>query len=446
MKKLQSILILLLTLSFAVSSCLKEDYEAPPDLSQVDPNLPVNMTIAELKTLHTNTTAPRKIDSAWRIAGVVVADDRSGNFYKQITIEDSTGGITILINRNSLYTRYPIGRKIYVDLQGLYFGYYAKYPQLGMLDPAGAMSEIPPTVVDSFITGATYPHVITPDTVDLDYVSALNPALLNRLITIREVEFEEGELGSTYAQDPNTASQSGTDRFIHACSGSGKLSVRTSNYASFRSVVVPGGKGTVTGIYTVYNNTPQLVIRDTSDVQLKGLRCDGTNPGSIIFKETFNGVANGDITLPGWTNFTQAGTQKWRHSNSGSTSNPYARISAFGSGENSVISWLITPEMNLSNVPDAVLTFRSLAGFHNGATLEVLYSTDFSGDPTSATWTKLNPTISQNTGPFAGASWESSGLVSLPTAGKVHVAFKYVGSDPSATTTYEIDDVTVSGQ
>ncbi len=443
---MKSLKTLLLPLFLAYASCVKQAYEAPPDLSKSDPGLPVNLTIAELKARFASASTAQRIDSAWRIAGIVVADDRSGNFYKQITIQDSTAGITILIDRHALYSRYPVGRKLYIDLQGLYLGLYNSYPQLGFTDASGAMSEIPPTVVDSFITGADYPHEIIPDTVALDVVKVVSPAYVNRLIVIKDVQFQASELGLTYALDPNTASQSGTDRYIESCTGSGKLSVRTSNYASFRNAVVPAGKGTIAGIYTVFHNTPQLVIRDTTDLSFYNPRCDSSTPGTIILNETFDGETTGDISLPGWTNYPEAGSEKWQYSNAGSTSNPYARISAYNTGQSSIISWLITPPLDLSGVANAVLSFRSLSAFHNGAKLEVMYSTDFTGDPASASWTPLPAIISQNTGSFSGASWVNSGEIQLPAATKLNIAFKYTGSDPDQTTTYEIDDVTVSGQ
>ena len=270
--------------------------------------LPVNVTIKQLKTLMPSSGSPKLIDSNWTIYGIVTADDRSGNFYKQINIEDSTGGITILINQNSLYTKYPVGRKVYVKLKGLYYGFYGGLPQLGIIDN-GSMGQIPATVTDNFIVRASYPHTIKTDTLTLAALASPNTAYLNRLVTIRDVEFMDNELGTTYAADPNTSSQSGTNRSIHSCSGSGSIIVRTSNYANFRDVKIPGGKGTITGIYTVFNGDAQLVIRDTNDVRFRGLRCDGTT-GNYLFSEGFNDQVSGEVSLPGWTNFAEKGTKK----------------------------------------------------------------------------------------------------------------------------------------
>jgi hypothetical protein len=41
-------------------------------------------------------------------------------------------------------------------------------------------------------------------------------------------------------------------------------------------LLTPLGKGKITGIFTLYNNSAQLVIRDTTDVKFAGLRCNGS--------------------------------------------------------------------------------------------------------------------------------------------------------------------------
>jgi len=113
----------------------------------------------------------------------------------------------------------------------------------------------------------------------LTQVADADPSLYNRLVTIEEAEF--ADTGVAYTQ-PNAT----TNREIANCTG-GKIAVRTSNYASFAGVGLPTGKGTITGIYTVYTSTvsgsrtPQLVIRDTNDVQFHEPRCS-SGPAAVI--------------------------------------------------------------------------------------------------------------------------------------------------------------------
>ncbi len=65
------------------------------------------------------------------IGGIVCMDDKSGNYYKKIVIQDETGGIEIEIDQTNLYTDYPVGRKVYVRCKGLFLGNYFDIPQLG---------------------------------------------------------------------------------------------------------------------------------------------------------------------------------------------------------------------------------------------------------------------------------------------------------------------------
>ena len=60
--------------------------------------------------------------------------------------------------------------------------------------------------------------------------------------------------------------------------------LRNSGYASFAGINVPNGNGSLTAIYVYYKSpynsriTPQVMIRDTSDVQFNNTRCDGSAP------------------------------------------------------------------------------------------------------------------------------------------------------------------------
>ena len=278
MKKIQLILtMLVLGVSLTLTSCLKQEFDAPPDMTGYDPGLPVNMRIDSLKILMASSGIPRKIDSNWTISGIVTADDRSGNFYKQIVIEDSTGAIHVLIEANSLYTKYPVGRKVYIKLQGLYFGYYAKLPQLGYVpDATGSMTNIPPAVLDKHIVRANFPNEVPVTTFeDLSQLKTVNNAMINRLVEINNVQIAMADTNKTYAQP--SALASATNVNIEDCNGN-KMIIRTSGYASFQPYNLPNGKGKLTAVYTVFNNTPQLVIRDTNDLKFHDERCGANAP------------------------------------------------------------------------------------------------------------------------------------------------------------------------
>src|SRR5688500_7260470 len=101
---------------FVLNSCKKTfDAPAPPG----DPNIQANTTIAQLKAMHTVAGSIDVINTDIIIEGIVVANDKSGNLYKEIYIQDATGGLNILLDANSLYTSFPVGRKVFIKANGL---------------------------------------------------------------------------------------------------------------------------------------------------------------------------------------------------------------------------------------------------------------------------------------------------------------------------------------
>ena len=293
---LRFLLFIIPSILLTLNSCLKQDFDAPPSQTGYDPNLPVNMSIASLKTKIVTAGDPVRIDSNWTVYGIVTADDRSGNFYKQIVIEDSTGGINVLIDGTSLYSKYPIGRKIYLKLQGLYFGKYGGLAQIGSTpDNTGAITNISTAKADSVLVKANFPNTVpNHNFTDLSQLKTLNSAMLNRIVTIQGVQVVSTDTTKTYAQPPSVSS--GTNINIEDCSKN-KIIIRTSGYANFSTYKVPKGKGTLTAVYTVYNGTPQLVIRDTDDLKFYDDRCNATVPMLTIDSMRKLYPGSGTITL-----------------------------------------------------------------------------------------------------------------------------------------------------
>ncbi len=72
-------------------------------------------TIAELISLYT-PGSPIQIEEDIIIAGRIISSDKRGNFYKQLFIQDGTGGIEVKIGKNSLYNEYKPGQMLYVKV------------------------------------------------------------------------------------------------------------------------------------------------------------------------------------------------------------------------------------------------------------------------------------------------------------------------------------------
>ncbi len=290
MRNIQAVLLITVTLLIGFTACVKKDFDEPPYSGDVDPNIPVNTTIKELKArydLNAFDRKPTSIGENLTIYGIVTANDKSGNFYKQLMIQDSTGAIAVNINRTGLYGDFPVGRKVYIKCQGLSLGDYGKFIQLGYgLDANGNLGDIPSILMDDFIVQASFPHVVEPKVVTVSDVDTVenstsdNVDLVGMLIQFERVQFISSELGNTYAESPNSGS--GTNRTLKSCDDATIL-LRTSNYSQFQSAVLPQGSGKLTGIYSRFNDDAQVLVRDTKDAQFTQDRCPfGTASDTLI--------------------------------------------------------------------------------------------------------------------------------------------------------------------
>jgi len=421
------------------TACFKQKYEGPPDTSGHDPQLNVTTTITRLAKMPQGVAITEDII----IEGLVIMDDKSGNYRNKIVLEDSTGGIEVLLNQSSLYNDFPVGRKLYIKCKGLYIGNFNSNTQLGyMPDHTGSVSDIPSLLINDFVVKANYPNAVIPDTVTIAELSKAGAdKYLNTLIAIKDVEFPDSSVGIPYAQLASIVSA--TDLSIRDCSGN-LITLRTSGYARFQPYVTPGGNGTITGIFTKYKNELQLSIRDTTDVYFRNVRCDGSSGGEILFSEDFSELPdNAEIAIAGWTNFTEAGNKKF--TKGVFQSDIYAKISAYGGAVPATVkSWLITPAIYLSGKANVKLTFRTKNGFDNGATLKAYIATDYSGsgDPSLATWTDLNAMVSSGNANDYATAWTVANI-SLNYAATVYIAFVYEGGG-TKTTTFELGYIKVT--
>lgn len=259
---------LIVIVVLCLNLCCEPSYEIPPsDLGQV---FAADLTIKDLKSKH----VMGKFEQ-WQkpntIVGVIVANDRTDNFYKSIVVQDSSGGITIRLDGIKLTANYPEGMQIAIRLKGLWLGDYGKLIQLGagvdLSDPAyPSLFPIPQTLFDQYLVKG--PLVSEPEA-PLVKITDLGNNYQSRLVQLNQVSFVGADTAKTYADAKNKES---LNRSIQDCNGNNIL-LRTSGYASFASLLTPVGMGTIKGIYSVFGTTKQLVIRDTADVRMRLPRC-----------------------------------------------------------------------------------------------------------------------------------------------------------------------------
>ncbi|GAC1396433.1 MAG: hypothetical protein NVSMB63_16900 [Sediminibacterium sp.] len=439
------VILLPVPLLIALANCHKE-FDEPPVYTGTA--VTANMTIRSLRNMHT-TGSHEQVLSDEVIEGIVIANDSQDNFYKSIVIQDSTGGITVRMDGFSLHHTYPVGRKLYIRLKGLWLGDYGKMIQLGAgvdkTNPASPeLTAIPQPVFDRHIVKGSLNNEVIPKQVTMD---ELTDSMQSRLIVINNVEFAVADTGRTYADAVNKLA---TNHTLKTCGG-GSLYVRTGGFAKFAALRTPRGNGSITGIYSVFRTEKQLLIRDTADVRMNGLRCTGTGY-RVLLNEDFESVAtDAALGLAGWKNIAEAGDRKYLGKRS--ADNSYAELSAFATNQPSVITWLITPAINLNNTTNEVLSFVTKDGFDNGARVQALISTNYDGGntPWKAKWTPLAAAVAKGSVSGFRPGWLSSGNIQLHGfSGNVSIAFRYEGNDPSDpagkhTSTFQLDNVKITG-
>ncbi|MBE7179526.1 MAG: hypothetical protein INR69_24195, partial [Mucilaginibacter polytrichastri] len=249
----------------------------------IPPNITANTTIAALKQMHVSGQVD-SLSTDIVIGGVVIANDSSGNFYKQIILQDSTGGIAVSIDDYNLYATFPIGRKVYVKAKGLFMSEDAGLLYLGGSPAAdGTVSGIASRLKDLYVVKAETNVPVTPAVVSIADLRNNPTKYMYTLVQFNNFEVKDSDTTKTWANATPT-SKTDANIIVKGCGSNDTMIIRSSGYSNFANVFVPKGNGTLTAVYAYYKSpyngriTPQVIIRDTSDVQFKGTRCDGTEP------------------------------------------------------------------------------------------------------------------------------------------------------------------------
>ena len=230
------------------------------------------VSIAYLKSQYPGV--PKKIRSEICIEGRIVANDRWGNFYKTIVVQDETGAIEIKLDAENLFLAgYSYGEMVRINCNGLALGAYGDNIQLGTVSDDTAyetgyvaMNRIAMTV--QVVDGMAEEPVPIP----LTLVHLNNPQFdieryLNCLVVLSDVQFVDYGGVVPWAEGESGA----TDRQLTDIHGN-TLVVRTSALASFADDPLPAGSGSIKGILGWFNGTPQLKVYDPREVDMNGAR------------------------------------------------------------------------------------------------------------------------------------------------------------------------------
>lgn len=408
MKKIKFIALAFLALT--LGSCMGDSY-ADPDLTDKVPAAPWGnnslkeknvISIADLKTQFATVIANssyKLIEKDMMIKAVVTGNDVSGNIYNQVSVQDASGAIIIAVNGSGLSGYLPVGQEILVNLKGLYIGSYKKLPQIGgvntkISDGSLSMGKIERAVWNQHFKilnpGEADASTVVPEEFDLTKLTdaAYMEANVGKLMTLKKVKFASANGTNVWApNDTNTSLE-----LINAETGkrinSSNLVVRNSGYSKFANEVVPQGVFDITGIFTRFGDTWQIVLRNTDDLKSVVL---------AYLSEPFD-ASQGNFTID---NIKLAdGVEfvwKWASAAYGMKASGYVNSTKYD-----LQSRLKSPAIDLKSAKSAKLMFEQAINFASDIKQEckVQISTDgktwtdldVQGYPTENSWTFVSST------------------------------------------------------
>lgn len=409
MKKIKFIALAFLALT--LGSCMGDGY-ADPDLTEKVPASPWGnnslreknvISIADLKTqfatVINSDNGYKLIEKDMMIKAVVTGNDVSGNIYNQVSVQDASGAIIIAINGSGLSGYLPVGQEILVNLKGLYIGSYKKLPQIGgvntkLSDGSLGIGKIERAIWNEHFKilnpGEADASTVVPEEFDLTKLTdaAYMDANVGKLMTLKKVKFASANGTNVWAPDDTNTSLELIDAETGKKISSSNLVVRNSGYSKFANEVVPQGVFDITGIFTRYNNTWQIVLRSTDDLKPVVL---------AYFSEPFD-ASQGNFTID---NIKLAdGVEfvwKWASAAYGMKASGYVNNS-----KQELQSRLKSPAIDLKSAKSAKLMFDQAINFASDMKQEckVQISTDgktwtdldVQGYPTENSWTFVSST------------------------------------------------------
>ena len=274
--------IFLLAACTTLIGCMNDNWSTPENTNVFGNNDLKETNVVTINTLLTTyrdaLNAPKdsykKIETDIQIKGRVTGNDIQGNLYNCVAISDGTGAILIDIAQGGLFSYLPVGQEILVSLKDLYIGSYGKQAQIGTLY-TNARGVTTVSRMNRFLWNEHFKSIGTPDAsqvtpevfdlsrvADADYLESHS----GRLMVLKEVKFKGADGTKVYASDKEKDAANNVNRELEDFD-SRQIVVRTSTYADFAAMPLPQTKVNITGIFTRYRDTWQILIRTENDVQ-----------------------------------------------------------------------------------------------------------------------------------------------------------------------------------
>jgi len=385
---------------------------------------------------HTNGNPPDLLVSPTAttlryIRAVVVSSDEGGNYYKSMVVQDSTGGVELELDRTGLYNTYPVGQKIVIVCNGLtsdctplVIGDYNNLPQMGWIYNETQVGRINSLYFDKYIIRDgmpslnNLPKILTNTAInESERIDFFSDNDVNKLVRLEGVTFENEAIGKPLSFNHFT-----TDWIVNVPLPNGTIqpvTVRTSNFAKFRSMTIQNKEYNLTGILTKYRNIYQLMIRTKNDIEILASESEE----SVLLDFTSNPIGEGK-----WSIVSSIGNSPWRYRAAtesmlhlGNKTNPTA-----------MDDWFISPVITYSDLENGYLRFQHQLNVENGETesYQVYYTTATDAVFNINNWNLLDKiTIFP-----ASYGWSNHLPIKNIKANSFRIAFRYNATNPDITT------------
>ncbi len=200
---------------------------------------------------------PRTITQPITIEAVVVSSDQCGEFRGRIVVEDSTGGVSFMVDSDKLFQLHKMGDVLRINCCGLTIGSYGGSIRLGA---EGTTSEVAPLTLARWreqYSFVGFAEEVPYKRVKIGEVSA---SMLSTRVLLESVSFvEEGEEWAPMKRDT-------TRHIVDFATRKDTLGVRLSGRSDFANHTIPKGECALFGVLDYFNDNYQLLLATCDDV------------------------------------------------------------------------------------------------------------------------------------------------------------------------------------
>ncbi len=286
--------LIVLSWIFCLLSCSGDSYEIP-DTSINPPEIngdtidiaTVKALLAQESGYFGSVSGDEQFsfkDTHLYMPGYVISSDETGNFYQELIVQDRpenpTSGIKVSLQVNPLFTRYEIGRKVYVELDGFTVGFSNGVIALGVSQAGNDFIDKAPRAFGDKIIRTTTKDSIIPLTIQIRDFQGREKEYEweNLFVEIADVQFTADDVLSdrtqTFAGEPEDFYDA--THVLENCEEGSSTQLLTSTFSDFKSLYLPKGRGSIRGILTKTFDGKEFAVKLNSpaDLHFTKERCE----------------------------------------------------------------------------------------------------------------------------------------------------------------------------